>query len=134
MKVVRFLVLFVLFHSTTPLDHLSTPLDHSTTPLDHSTTPLDHLSTPLDHLKSTPLEAAARGQSGKCTEKTGDGTQCTRSDMPKSRQKRVVTLPNQSSLTMQSRLIVPQPPVGLYIIWVRVRFFIRSMFTEAQAS
>merc|ERR1712156_832909 len=54
--------------------------------------------------------------------------------MPKSRQKRVVTLPNQSSLTMQSRLIVPQPPVGLYIIWVRVRFFIRSMFTEAQAS
>ena len=134
MKVVRFLVLFVLLHSTTPLDHLSTPLDHSTTPLDHSTTPLDHLSTPPDHLKSTPLEAAARGQSGKCTEKTGDGTQCTRSDMPKSRQKRVVTLPNQSSLTMQSRLIVPQPPVGLYIIWVRVRFFIRSMFTEAQAS
>ena len=81
------------------------------------------------------FEAAARGQKAdkKCSQKADDGT-CTQSDLPKSRQKRVVTLPNQSSLTMQSRLIVPQPPVGLYIVWVRVRFFIRSMFTEAQPS
>ena len=81
------------------------------------------------------FEAAARGQKAdkKCSQKADDGT-CTQWDLPKSRQKRVVSLPNQSSLTMQSRLIVPQPPVGLYIVWVRVRFFIRSMFTEAQAS
>ena len=74
----------------------------------------------------------ATEQNKKCSEKS-DGESCTQSDLPKSRQKRVVSLPNQSSLTMQSRLIVPQPPVGLYIIWVRVRFFIRSMFTSPAA-
>ena len=57
---------------------------------------------------------------------------CHRSNEPKllSRKKRLVTLPNFTSMTMQSRLIVPQPPVGLYLVWVKARFFIRSMFTE----
>lgn len=81
------------------------------------------------------VEAAAATEQeeqkqGGCKDKAS-GDACTRSDQAKSRKKRVVSLPNQSSFTMQSRLIVPQPPVGLYIIWVRIRFFLRSMFTEA---
>ena len=55
---------------------------------------------------------------------------CNYSDQSKSRKKRVVTLPNLTSLVLQNRIVVPQPPVGLYIIWMRVRFFIRPMFTE----
>ena len=46
------------------------------------------------------------------------------------RTKRTVTLPNATFLTLQSRLIVPQLPVGLYIVWVRLRLVVRSMFTE----
>lgn len=80
------------------------------------------------------VEAAAAKQEeskqGGCKDKAS-GDSCTRSDEAKSRQKRVVSLPNTSAFVMQSRLIVPQPPVGLYIIWVRIRFFVRSMFTEA---
>ena len=67
-----------------------------------------------------------------CSDKA-DGA-CTKSDEPKSRQKRVVTLPNLTALTLQSRLIVPQPPVGLYLVWMRARFFVRTMFTESTAS
>jgi len=55
---------------------------------------------------------------------------CSHSDKAKSRKKRVVTLPNLTSLVIQNRIVVPQPPAGLYIIWMRVRFFIRPMFTE----
>lgn len=78
-------------------------------------------------------EAAAETKARGCSEKGKDGS-CTKSDQPKSRKKRVVTLPNQTSMVMQSRLIVPQPPIGLYIIWVRVRFFIRAMFTETTSN
>ena len=72
-------------------------------------------------------------QNKKCTQ-NAEGA-CTRSEEPKlSRKKRVVTLPNLTSFTIQSRLIVPQPPVGLYLIWIRTRFLIRSMFTETTQS
>ena len=83
-------------------------------------------------LKTTAAEAEQQSKEGSegCSEK-GQGESCTRSDEPKSRKKRLVTLPNASSLVMQSRLIVPQVPVGLYMIWVRCRFFIRPMFTES---
>jgi len=74
-------------------------------------------------------EAKPKPKSGGCAENSKTGS-CTRSDKPKSRKKRVVTLPNQTSFVIQNRIIVPQPPVGLYIIWMRVRFFIRPMFTE----
>ena len=60
--------------------------------------------------------------------------QCTRSEAKLSRKKRLVTLPNRTSFVLQSRLIVPQPPVGLYLVWVRVRLFIRAMFTESLIS
>lgn len=56
---------------------------------------------------------------------------CTRSDIPKSRKKRVVTLPNLTSLSLQSRLTVPQNPVGQYLVWARARFLVRTMFTES---
>jgi len=49
----------------------------------------------------------------------------------KSRKKRTVNLPNQTSLRVQSRLIIPQLPVGLYLVWVKVRFFVRTMFTDS---
>jgi len=48
----------------------------------------------------------------------------------KSRKKRTVNLPNQTALRVQSRLIIPQIPVGLYLVWVKVRFFVRTMFTD----
>ncbi|XP_059098023.1 uncharacterized protein LOC131892250 isoform X1 [Tigriopus californicus] len=48
----------------------------------------------------------------------------------KSRKKRTVYLPNATFLSLQSRLTVPQSPVGLYLIWIRVRFVVRSLFTE----
>lgn len=58
--------------------------------------------------------------------------QCSRSDARKlSRKKRTVTLPNSSALVLQSRLFIPQLPVGFYLVWIRVRFFIRAMFTDA---
>ncbi len=44
-----------------------------------------------------------------------------------------MTLPNASFLSLQSRLIVPQPPLGVYLVWVRVRFIVRSLFTEQTA-
>jgi hypothetical protein len=81
------------------------------------------------------LEAAAASEpepktkSQGCSEKSENGA-CTRSDKAKSRKKRTVTLPNQTSLVLQTRIIVPQAPVGLYIIWMRARFFIRPMFTQ----
>ena len=83
------------------------------------------------------LEAAAESdakpkpKSG-CAENSKTG-KCTRSEKPKSRKKRVVTLPNQTSFVLQNRIIVPQAPVGLYIIWMRVRFFVRPMFTQTLA-
>ena len=61
-----------------------------------------------------------------------DGVEsCTKSDQPKSRKKRTVTLPNLSAISLQSRLTVPQPPIGVYLVWFRVRFYLRSMFTES---
>lgn len=51
-------------------------------------------------------------------------------EVAKSRKKRTVYLPNASFLSLQSRLIVPQMPLGLYVVWIRVRLVIRSMFTE----
>ena len=57
--------------------------------------------------------------------------QCSRFDVPKSRQKRLVTIPNLTTLGFNSRLIVPQPPIGVYVIFVKTRFFIRSLFTES---
>merc|ERR1719394_1499337 len=61
--------------------------------------------------------------------------QCSRSDARKlSRKKRTVTLPNSSALVLQSRLFIPQLPVGFYLVWFRVRFFIRAMFTDATIS
>lgn len=75
-------------------------------------------------------EADKKGRSRKCSLKDGVET-CAKSEEKLSRKKRVVSLPNQTSLTMQSRLFVPQPPVGLYLIWIRVRFFVRPMFTES---
>jgi len=61
--------------------------------------------------------------------------QCSRSDARKlSRKKRTVTLPNSSALMLQSRLFIPQLPIGFYLVWIRVRFFIRAMFTDATIS
>lgn len=51
----------------------------------------------------------------------------------KSRKKRTIYLPNATFLSLQSRLVVPQSPVGLYLIWIRVRFVVRSLFTEQTA-
>ena len=48
----------------------------------------------------------------------------------KSRQKRTVNLPNRSALSIRSRLVIPQNPVGLYLVLFRVRFFVRVMFTD----
>ena len=70
---------------------------------------------------------------GGCSQRNPYG-QCTTSGAVKSRKKRLVTLPNATSFVLQSRLTVPQPPVGLYLVWVRVRFFIRAMFTETTIS
>ncbi len=47
--------------------------------------------------------------------------QCSRSDVPRSRQKRIVNIPNLTTLGFSSRLIVPQPPIGFYIIWIKTR-------------
>lgn len=74
-------------------------------------------------------EGAKKSAKG-CAMKNGVES-CTQSEKPKSRKKRTVYLPNQTMLTMQSRLVVPQPPVGVYLVWFRVRFFIRSMFTQS---
>ena len=58
--------------------------------------------------------------------------QCSRSDARKlSRKKRTVSLPNSSAVVIQSRLFIPQLPVGFYLVWIRIRFFIRAMFTDA---
>lgn len=47
------------------------------------------------------------------------------------RKKRTADLPNQTAVSIQSRLIVPQSPVGLYLVWVKVKFFVRTMFTQS---
>jgi len=61
--------------------------------------------------------------------------QCSRSDARKlSRKKRTVSLPNSSAVVIQSRLFIPQLPVGFYLVWIRIRFFIRAMFTDATIS
>ena len=58
--------------------------------------------------------------------------QCSRSDARKlSRKKRTVTLPNSSAITLQSQLLIPQDVIGFYIVYIRVRFFIRAMFTDS---
>jgi len=68
---------------------------------------------------------------GGCSAAAGSD-QCSRSDAKKlSRKKRSVTLPNSAALVLQSRLFIPQLPVGFYLIWIRVRFYIRAMFTES---
>ena len=56
------------------------------------------------------LEANSNPKSG-CSENSKTGS-CSRSEQAKSRKKRVVTLPNLTSLVVQNRIIVPQPPVG----------------------
>jgi hypothetical protein len=75
-------------------------------------------------------DQAEAGRSRGCSLKDGVET-CSKSNEPKSRKKRVVSLPNLTSISMQSRLIVPQPPVGLYMVWFRLRMFVRPMFTES---
>ena len=61
----------------------------------------------------------------------GVGGDCDEEDRRRrKRRRRTVTLPNATFLSLQSRLIVPQPPLGVYIVWVRVRFIVRNMFTE----
>jgi len=47
------------------------------------------------------------------------------------RKKRTADLPNQTSVRLQSRLIIPQTPVGLYLVWVSVKFYVRTMFTQS---
>ena len=69
-----------------------------------------------------------------CSEAAGSD-QCSRSDKKKerklSRKKRTVSLPNSSALVITSRLLIPQLPVGLYLVIFRIRFFVRAMFTDA---
>merc|ERR1712226_1534500 len=58
--------------------------------------------------------------------------QCSRSEgRILSRKKRTLTLPNNAAILLQSRLFIPQLPIGFYLVWLRVRFFIRYMFTES---
>lgn len=86
------------------------------------------ISLRLEAAAASEPEPKTKSQQG-CSEKSENGA-CTRSDRAKSRKKMVVTLPNQTSFVLQTRIIVPQAPVGLYIIWMRARFFIRPMFTQ----
>ena len=70
----------------------------------------------------------------RCSGDTSAGPgQCSRSEARSARHKRsgALELPNSAQLSFQTRLSVPQLPYGLYIVWVRVSFFIRFMFTES---
>ena len=58
---------------------------------------------------------------------------CSPSSSPAARRKRSLQIPNATFLSIQSRLIVPQPPIGVYLIWIRVRLVLRSLFTEQTA-
>ena len=82
--------------------------------------------------------SSSKGKNG-CSTSGGRG-QCSRSEAvediflgtakARKRRKRTVTLPNATFLVLQSRLIVPQLPVGVYLVWVRLRLVVRTMFTE----
>ena len=71
----------------------------------------------------------------RCSGDTSAGPgQCSRSEARSARHKRqsgALELPNSAQLSFQTRLSVPQLPYGLYIVWIRVSFFIRFMFTES---
>ena len=69
------------------------------------------------------LKKAEESAKDSCSEKTCEARS--------KRKKRTADLPNQTSFRIQSRLIIPQQPVGLYLVWVSVKFFVRTMFTQS---
>ncbi|XP_037081183.1 uncharacterized protein LOC119101901 [Pollicipes pollicipes] len=50
------------------------------------------------------------------------------------RRRRTTSLPDTANIRFESKLIVPQPPVGLYQIWFGpLRFFVRPLFSAVSA-
>ena len=72
--------------------------------------------------------------SSNCSDASAGRGQCSRSEARSARHKRqsgALELPNGAQLTFQTRLSVPQLPYGMYLVWLKVSFFIRFMFTES---